>query len=249
MKHKPRSAVAANRLRVGKKFNPFRLFNGIWIPDALLSFEDISPGAKLLYGLLGRYAGKDGKCYPSQETIAQKLNRQQRQIRNLLGELERTKLIRWVRRGPGMSNWYEFLLHPDLMASIREEHRQNIAVTRPAEPCRLDRRNIAAKESSLKESHREESQHANQVDVLKRSASRAIRRQVPSSKGQEKDKLPRFERAMRASDLPPQSAAAPLQWGALQSEKPTVAKIQDALFRAFKDHLGYPIPKSLKAFC
>lgn len=47
-------------LCIGQPFNPFGLFNGIFVPESLVKFKDISPGAKLAYGRLARYAGQDG---------------------------------------------------------------------------------------------------------------------------------------------------------------------------------------------
>src|ERR1022692_92146 len=58
----------APALEVGQPFNPFGLFTGIFIPDALVRSTIISPGAKLVYGRLARYAGQDGRCYPAVET-------------------------------------------------------------------------------------------------------------------------------------------------------------------------------------
>ena len=49
--------------RVGQPFNPFRLFTGIFIPEALVRSELVSPGAKMAYGRLARYAGQDGRCW------------------------------------------------------------------------------------------------------------------------------------------------------------------------------------------
>jgi hypothetical protein len=54
-----------SNLQVGQPFNPFRLFTGIFIPEALVRYKDLSAGAKLAYGRLARYAGHDGRCYPA----------------------------------------------------------------------------------------------------------------------------------------------------------------------------------------
>ena len=50
---------------VGQPFNPFRLFTGIIIPEALVRSNLVSPGAKMAYGRLTRYAGQDGMCFPA----------------------------------------------------------------------------------------------------------------------------------------------------------------------------------------
>jgi len=37
-------------MKIGQPFNPFRVFKGIFIPEALVRTNGISPGAKLAYG-------------------------------------------------------------------------------------------------------------------------------------------------------------------------------------------------------
>lgn len=64
------SQVRSEDPRIGQPFNPFGLFTGIFIPDGMVRSTSISPGAKLTYARLTRYAGQDGKCYPAVETLA-----------------------------------------------------------------------------------------------------------------------------------------------------------------------------------
>jgi hypothetical protein len=52
---------ATSGLRVGQPFNPFGMFAGIVIPETQGRSPVLSPGAKLAYGRLARYAGADGK--------------------------------------------------------------------------------------------------------------------------------------------------------------------------------------------
>ena len=47
-------------LRVRQPFNPFRLFTDIFIPEALVRCNLVSPGAKMAYARLARYASQDG---------------------------------------------------------------------------------------------------------------------------------------------------------------------------------------------
>ena len=86
--------VPAPALEVGQPFNPFGLFTGIFVPDALVRSTAISAGAKLAYGRLARYAGQDGKCYPAVHTLASEIGVSERQTQNYLTELEAQKLIR-----------------------------------------------------------------------------------------------------------------------------------------------------------
>jgi len=64
---------------IGDPFNPYGMFNGIWVPEALLRCPDLSPSAKLLYGRLARFAGENGRCFPSVETLAVELGMTARQ--------------------------------------------------------------------------------------------------------------------------------------------------------------------------
>jgi Helix-turn-helix domain len=97
---------------VGQPFNPFRLFTGIFIPEALARTNLVSPGAKMAYGRLARYAGQDGKCFPAVGTLAQEIGVGERQAQKYLAELETAKLIRRRTQFTGRvqtSNAIEFL--------------------------------------------------------------------------------------------------------------------------------------------
>lgn len=63
----------------------------------IMSDKGISRTAKALYGRLLFFAGKDGRCNPSHETLAAQLGVGDRQIRNLLRELRNVGLISWRR--------------------------------------------------------------------------------------------------------------------------------------------------------
>src|ERR1700741_4097615 len=105
------------RLQVGQPFNPFGLFAGIFIQEALVRFKDLSAGAKLTYGRLARYAGQDGDCFPAVATLASEIGVCVRQAQNYLAELERKKFLRrvtrFVEKGQ-TSNSFEFLWHSQL---------------------------------------------------------------------------------------------------------------------------------------
>ena len=76
-----------------KPFNPYKLFNGIFIPDCLLSYKKLSMGAKLCYGRIIKYCGKNGYCYPKQETVAKELGISRSQVTRYLKELTKEKFI------------------------------------------------------------------------------------------------------------------------------------------------------------
>ncbi len=95
----------------GEPFNPYKLFFGIFIPECIVWYPYLSPGAKLCYGRLARYAGEKGKCFPSQYELAGELGVSQRNVRRYLEELRSKEFIRITRRGLQRSNVYEFLWH------------------------------------------------------------------------------------------------------------------------------------------
>ncbi len=70
----------------------------ITIPYQVFRDPSISHAAKLVYGRLKLYAGKDGQCNPHQETLAAEVCLCDRQLRTVLEELRLAGWIDW-RRG------------------------------------------------------------------------------------------------------------------------------------------------------
>ncbi len=81
------------------------------VPNWLMERTEVSPGAKLCYGKLCQYAGRDGKCYPLQETMAQGLGVSKDTVQRYIRELVSFKLIESFRRGFNKSNYYMFPTH------------------------------------------------------------------------------------------------------------------------------------------
>ena len=104
-----------NRLpKPGEAFSPFRVFTSLFVPEALARCRSVSGGAKLAYGRLVRYAGEDGRCFPTVKTLGNEIGVGVRQAQKYLAELERAKLIRRIDRyvnGGQTSNGYQFLWH------------------------------------------------------------------------------------------------------------------------------------------
>jgi hypothetical protein len=95
---------------LNKRYNPCDVFYGCFIPDWLMCREEVSDGAKLCFGKLAQYAGKNGFCFPFRSTLAKNLGTTERQIARYLSDLKTHKLIEVVRTGRS-SNYY-FLKHP-----------------------------------------------------------------------------------------------------------------------------------------
>ena len=99
--------------RHGERFNPYKTFHGLFIPEAIaeLPTQQLSQGAKIAYGRLCRYAGKDGNAYPKISTLAQQIGCVERQASKYLSELKEFGLIETRRVGLGKPNEYFFLWH------------------------------------------------------------------------------------------------------------------------------------------
>ncbi len=92
--------------------NPYRKWIGCQIPNWLLKRTEPSQGAKLCYGRLTQYAGKNGKAFPKQKEIAKELGvSSDRTVRKYLKELQDYGLIKIRQMGKKQSNTYHFLNH------------------------------------------------------------------------------------------------------------------------------------------
>jgi hypothetical protein len=97
-------------LKDGEIFRPYRKFKEyLLIPKALARRKGFSPGAKLVYGILIKFAGKSGDCFPSMKAIADDLGITERWAREHVGELVKGGLLQKQRGGRGRSNRYEFI--------------------------------------------------------------------------------------------------------------------------------------------
>ena len=103
---------------VGRPFNPYKLFTGAFIPEAVCKYRGLSPGAKLVYGRLCRYAGKDGRVFPAVPTLSEEIGVTANQGRLYLKELERARFLavdrknkHYRKNGSGGTNTYFFRWH------------------------------------------------------------------------------------------------------------------------------------------
>ena len=136
---------------VGQPFNPYRLFTGIFIPEALVRSKLVSPGGKMAYGRLARYAGQDGRCFPAVSNLALEIGIGERQAQKYLAELEKAKLIRRRTRFSDRaqaSNSFEFLWHPLFQQRVNDPSGEGVNDPSPG----------GVNDSSPKESQFEESQ-------------------------------------------------------------------------------------------
>ena len=99
----------------GEIYNPWRVFVGSFIPNAVLRCGQLSATAKLVFGRLCQYAGENGQSYPTYTTLGNEVGVGRRQAIRAIKELEDFGLIKPVDRyrvdGGSASNVYVFLWH------------------------------------------------------------------------------------------------------------------------------------------
>ncbi len=80
------------------------------VPNHVLVSNKLSPGAKLTYAMLLKYAWQNDFCFPGQERLAKDMGVTDRSVRTYLQELERHKFVAIKQRGLGKPNLYELNL-------------------------------------------------------------------------------------------------------------------------------------------
>jgi hypothetical protein len=123
------------RPKVGEPFSPYYQFHVLPMPDSLLQSRDLPAGAKLVYGRLCRYAGKNTYCWPTPATLAAEVGLGERQVQKHLDLLERTGYIRRKRRfgsdGGQMSNhiiliWHASFKDTDCLGSLGHQEQAQV---------------------------------------------------------------------------------------------------------------------------
>ena len=112
MKSSPFSANDVPASLPSRRINPWRMFPGSMIPNWLQHRREIRQGPKLAYARLAQYAGKEGRCFPKQKTLAGELGISERTANEYIRILVKFRLIEMERPGLGRPNRYFFLDHP-----------------------------------------------------------------------------------------------------------------------------------------
>jgi hypothetical protein len=153
------------RPKIGEAFNPYKRFHGLWVPEALARRKEVTPGAKLIYGRLMRYAGKDGVAYPRVDTLGEEVGMGERQAQKHLRALEAARLLRIQKRydryGGQTSNGYVFLWHSIFDEWERKQEVKEVMNSNSPSPAKDSSPSpvnwSSPKESQYKESQIEES--------------------------------------------------------------------------------------------
>ncbi|KKM82473.1 hypothetical protein LCGC14_1319320, partial [marine sediment metagenome] len=93
---------------MAEKYNPFYETKAAKIPLRVVEREDLSLLAKIVYGLLARYAGKDGECYPGQTLLAFHVKKSVRMVRRAMDQLREKGEIK-IEMRPGKRSMVTFL--------------------------------------------------------------------------------------------------------------------------------------------
>lgn len=77
------------------------------VPNYVLESDRLSPGAKLTYAMLLKYAWQNDFCYPGQDRLARDMGSGVRSVVRYIQELEKGEFIKIRKRGLGKPNLYE----------------------------------------------------------------------------------------------------------------------------------------------
>ncbi len=80
------------------------------VPNYVLESAKVSPGAKLAYAMLLKYAWQNNYCFPGQERLAKDMGSGKRSVVRYMQELEDEGFVKIKRRGQGKPNIYELNL-------------------------------------------------------------------------------------------------------------------------------------------
>ena len=80
------------------------------VPNHVLVSNKLSPGSKLTYAMLLKYAWQNDFCFPGQERLAKDMGVTDRSVRTYLQELETQRFVNIKQRGLGKPNLYELNL-------------------------------------------------------------------------------------------------------------------------------------------
>ena len=80
------------------------------VPNHVLESTKVSPGAKLAYAMLLKYAWNNNYCFPGQDRLAKDMGSGKRSVVRYMQELEKESFVTIKRRGLGKPNLYELNL-------------------------------------------------------------------------------------------------------------------------------------------
>jgi hypothetical protein len=165
----------------------------VQVPVELLKENICSPVALKLYLVLLSYCGKGDKAWPGQSRLAQDMGLSERRVRDILGELERVKLLSILPR-TGTSNVYH--LHCLVSQSKANEQAEKFRGERkyPAETGEKVRKNPSAEVHDL-ESYRVESQQTYQVCEVLQEVDPLVETKASNNSGMQREMQQKLQQA------------------------------------------------------
>jgi len=83
------------------------------VPNHVLESKKLSPGSKLAYAMLLKYAWQNDFCFPGQDKLALDMGVTRQSANTYIKELERKEFIQIRRQGQGKPNIYTLKLTVD----------------------------------------------------------------------------------------------------------------------------------------
>lgn len=93
---------------IGQPYNFSRVLETILIPNVIAGDRKLSPGARLLWGVIRRFSFKTGQSFETDKRLAAELGVKERQLRNYCAQLVKYGLLRETQR-PGCATCRELL--------------------------------------------------------------------------------------------------------------------------------------------
>jgi Helix-turn-helix domain len=130
----PQHAVQASASpHHGEPYNYSRIMDAVMIPQVVYADRKLSPGARLLWGIIRRLGHRTGQCFASEVRLAEELAVTVRQVRRYCKQLVGAGLLQ-EREQPGRPSIRELLWH----TRFNGEQEAN----KPVVPCEANVRRI-----------------------------------------------------------------------------------------------------------
>ena len=164
-------------MKNGEIFNPYNLFVGAHIPNSVLRRTDISSTAKLVFARLCQYAGQNGECYPSLETLGIEIGKSTSHIQRAIQELIGVGLVE--RESPTgadrlshKTTRYLFRWDESFLSSLKNTTRISGDNGIPGSP-RRDSKGSPRRDSNERESLKRESEESAEAQISPNSQTEA----------------------------------------------------------------------------